>query len=136
MAMTVGELARHAGINLETVRYYEKERLLPFPERTSGGHRVYTAEDVKRLRYIQSAKSVGFTLREVRTLMRLRDADPGDSCEDVMDLARRKLSEIETKLSEMHAIRDMLAGFIDSCPEKDLGHCQVLHGLEPAKSGT
>lgn len=134
MTMTVGELAKRAGINLETVRYYEKEKLLPVPERTSGGHRIYTAEDVERLRYIQSAKSVGFTLRETRTLMRLREADPGDSCDDVMELARRKLSEIETKLAEMHSIRELLAGFINSCPEKDLGHCQVLHGLEHARA--
>lgn len=134
MTMTVGELAREAGINLETVRFYEKQRLLPDPERTSGGHRVYTHSDVDRLRYIQSAKSVGFTLKEIRTLMRLRDADPGDSCEDVMDLARRKLGEIEQKLVEMNTIRDTLAGFIHGCPEQDLGHCQVLHGLESVQA--
>ncbi len=136
MTMSVGELAREAGINLETVRFYEKQRLLPDPERTSGGHRVYSASDVDRLRYIQSAKSVGFTLKEIRTLMRLRDADPGESCDDVMDLARRKLGEIEQKLVEMHAIRDTLAGFIQGCPEEDLGHCQVMQGLESVKANS
>lgn len=136
MAMTVGELAKRAGINLETVRYYEKQKLLPEPERTGGGHRLYTDADVERLRFIQSAKAVGFTLKEIRVLARLREEDPGASCEDAMELARRKLNEIEDKLKQMQSIRRMLSGFIAACPDKDLGHCQVMQGLEKIASHT
>lgn len=134
MPMTVGELAKRAGINLETVRFYEKQKLLPDPERTSGGHRLYTDADVDRLRFIQSAKTVGFTLKEIRALARFREEDPGASCDDVMELGRRKLAETEVKLRELQRIRKMLAGFIATCPENDLGHCQVLAGLEKATS--
>lgn len=128
--MTVGELAKQGGVNLETVRFYEKERLLPEPERTSGGHRLYTDADVERLQFIQRAKWVGFTLKEIRTLMRVREADPSDSCEDAMDLARTKLAQIEDKLSELNKIRATLQSFLKSCPETDVGHCHVLQGLE------
>ncbi|MBK8207419.1 MAG: heavy metal-responsive transcriptional regulator [Planctomycetes bacterium] len=132
MSMTVGALAKKAGINLETVRFYEKQKLLPDPERTSGGHRLYSDADVDRLRFIQSAKAVGFTLKEIRALARFREEDPGESCDDVMELGRRKLAEIEVKLRELQTIRKMLAGFIAACPEDDLGHCQVLAGIEKA----
>ena len=131
--MTVGELAKRGGVNLETVRFYEKERLLPEPERTSGGHRLYTDADVERLQFIQRAKWVGFTLKEIRTLMRVREADPSDSCEDAMDLARTKLAQIEDKLSELNKIRETLKSFLKSCPETDVEHCQVLQGLELPK---
>lgn len=129
MPMTVSELSRKAGINLETVRFYEKQRLLPDPERTSGGHRLYTEADVERLRFIQRAKFVGFTLKEIRSLARLREESAESSCEDVMDLARAKLRETEEKLQHLLAMRDALQGFIQRCPEKDLGHCQVMAGL-------
>jgi DNA-binding transcriptional MerR regulator len=129
MPMTVSELARQAGINLETVRFYEKQRLLPDPERTSGGRRLYTEADVERLRFIQRAKFVGFTLKEIRTLARLREEAPDASCEDVMDLARAKLAETEEKLRHLNEMREALQSFIQRCPERDLGHCQVMAGL-------
>lgn len=130
MPMTVGKLSRKAGVNLETVRFYEKQGLLPEPERTSGGHRIYTSEDVERLEFIQRAKWVGFTLKEIRKLMRVRQADPAGSCEDAMELARHKVSEINEKLSELTKMRDALNRFLSCCPETDVGHCQVLRGIE------
>ncbi|MEZ5993381.1 MAG: heavy metal-responsive transcriptional regulator [Planctomycetota bacterium] len=130
MTMTVGELARQTGVNLETVRFYEKQKLLPEPERTPGGHRLYTHDDVERLSFIQRAKWVGFTLKEIRTLMRVREADPTDSCEDAMDLARHKVAEIDEKLRELHSMRDALQTFLDTCPETDAGHCHVIQGLQ------
>lgn len=130
MTMTVGELAKKSGVNLETVRFYEKQKLLPEPERTSGGHRLYGGEDVERLKFIQRAKWVGFTLKEIRTLMRVREASPTDSCEDAMELARHKIAEIDAKLEELHSMRDALQTFHDSCPSIDAGHCQVIQGLQ------
>lgn len=128
--MTVSALAKAAGINLETVRFYEKQRLLPQPERTSGGHRLYSQHDVDRLRFIQRAKAVGFTLREIAVLARLREMDHATSCEDAMELARRKLAETEAKLKDLQRIAEALRGFIAACPDIDVGHCQVLAGLE------
>jgi Hg(II)-responsive transcriptional regulator len=120
--MTVGELASQAGVNLETVRFYERQRVMPEPERTSGGHRIYTEDDLERLRFIQRAKSVGFTLKEIRTLSSLRDADPSESCDDVMELAHRKRAEVDAKLEELTQMRDLLSRFIGACPNDDLGH--------------
>lgn len=128
--MTVSALAKAAGINLETVRFYEKQRLLPAPERTSGGHRLYTQSDVDRLKFIQRAKAVGFTLREIAVLARLREMDHSASCEDAMELARRKLAETEAKLKDLQLIAEALRGFIAACPDIDVGRCQVLAGLE------
>ena len=129
MNMTVGKLARQAGVHIETVRFYEKQRLLPRPERTQGGHRLYSSEDVQRLRFIQRAKSVGFTLKEIAVLSRLREEDPQASCNDAMDLARRKVAEIDRKLHDLHEMREALQGLIQECPEKDLAHCHVMQGL-------
>ena len=130
MTMTVGELSKQAGVNLETVRFYEKQRLLPEPERTPGGHRLYTQDDVDRLSFIQRAKWVGFTLKEIRTLMRVREADPTESCEDAMELARHKVGEINAKLDELQKMRDALQTFLDTCPDTDAGHCYVIQGLQ------
>ena len=130
MTMTVGELSKQAGVNLETVRFYEKQKLLPEPERTPGGHRLYTQDDVDRLSFIQRAKWVGFTLKEIRTLMRVREADPTESCEDAMELARHKVGEINAKLDELQKMRDALQTFLDTCPDTDAGHCHVIQGLQ------
>lgn len=132
MHMTVSKLAKEAGVNLETVRFYERQRLLPKPDRTSGGHRLYDRPDVERLRFIQRAKSVGFTLKEIAVLTHLRDEDPQASCDDAMELARRKLAEIDAKLRDLKEMRKALTGFIESCPEKDIAHCHVMQGLEGA----
>jgi Hg(II)-responsive transcriptional regulator len=128
--MTVGELAKQTGVNLETVRFYEKQNLLPEPERTPGGHRLYTSEDVDRLSFIQRAKWVGFTLKEIRTLMRVREADPTESCDDAMELARHKVAEIKAKLVELEKMRNALQTFLDTCPATDAGHCHVIQGLQ------
>ena len=97
---------------------------------TPGGHRLYTQDDVDRLSFIQRAKWVGFTLKEIRTLMRVREADPTESCEDAMELARHKVGEINAKLDELQKMRDALQTFLDTCPDTDAGHCHVIQGLQ------
>jgi len=135
MSMTVSKLAKAAGVNLETVRFYERKRLLPKPERTGGGHRLYDQADVERLRFIQRAKFVGFTLKEIEVLARLREEDPAASCEDAMELARRKVAEIDAKLRDLREMRTALTSFIETCPERDLGHCEVMGGLNGKQRG-
>lgn len=134
MPMTVSALAKKAGVNLETVRFYESQRLLPKPDRTPGGHRLYTDQDVQRLQFIQRAKAVGFTLKEIRVLARLREEEPTASCNDAMDLARRKVAEIDAKLRDLTDMRNALTSFITACPEHDLGHCEVMGGLAGKKT--
>jgi Hg(II)-responsive transcriptional regulator len=128
--MTVSELARKAGVHLETVRYYEREGLLPEPERTSGGHRIYREQDAARLRFIQHAKDVGFTLKEVQELLRLREA-PDATCADVAEIARRKLGEIEGKIALLRGMKDHLVALLTRCPGNEAGveDCTILEGL-------
>lgn len=127
--MTVGGLAETAGVNIETVRFYENKGLLPKPERTSGGHRVYEEADVERLCFIQRAKEVGFTLKEITVLRQLREAGDDRSCAGVMELTKRKIEEIDGKLTLLTEMRKTLTEFYDSCPEDDIGTCHVLGGL-------
>ncbi len=129
--MTVGKLAQTTGVNVETVRFYEREGLLPEPDRTSGGHRLYSDSDVQRLRFIQRAKDVGFTLKEINDLLFLRASDLA-TCGDVGDMARRKLAEIERKLALLSDMRNHLAALVEECPggERSAECCNILKDLD------
>lgn len=129
--MTVGRLAESTGVNIETVRYYEREGLLPKPERSAGGHRLYGDGDVARLRFIQHAKEVGFTLKEIHDLLFLRQSDLA-TCGDVSELAKRKLDEISRKIEMLTEMRDHLAELVEACPggEESTDCCSILSGIE------
>jgi Zn(II)-responsive transcriptional regulator len=136
--MTVGKLAEATGINIETVRFYEREGLMPKPERTQGGHRLFDDTDVARLRFIQRAKEVGFTLKEIQDLLFLRDSEVA-TCEDVCEMAKRKVAEIERKIEMLTEMRDHLKALTEICPgdSRPTECCSILKGLEggaaPAK---
>ena len=132
--MSVGRLAKEVGLNIQTVRYYEREGLLPKPDRTSGGHRLYTEEDVARLQFIQGAKECGFTLREIRDLLQMRESDLA-TCTDVRERAEAKLIETDRKLIELKKLRAHLKELIDNCPGGDAGVecCNIISDLEKPK---
>ena len=98
--LSVRELVKSLGINIQTVRYYEREGLIPEPERTAGGHRLFGEEDILRLRFIQRAKNCGFTLREIRELLNMRNSDVA-TCTDVRERAEAKLAETREKLAAL-----------------------------------
>jgi MerR family transcriptional regulator, copper efflux regulator len=118
--LTIGELARSARVNLETIRYYERERLIPEPPRTAGRHRAYAPSAAKRLRFIKRAQELGFTLAEIRELLDLR-RDPEQLCTDAVGHVDAKLSEVEAKIRHLQAIKRALARLKNSCD----GNCQV-----------
>ncbi len=130
-SMTVSKLAHAAGVHIETVRFYEREGLLPKPERSSGGHRLYSEDDAERLKFIQRAKDVGFTLKEISELLFLRESDIA-TCGDVSEVAGRKLAEIEAKLSLLEHMRDHLKELITHCPggSAAVDRCNILQDLE------
>jgi len=109
---TIGQLAKAAGVNVETIRYYQRRGLLAEPLKPSGGHRRYPAGAVKRLRFIKRAQTLGFTLDEVLGLLTLED---GQSCRDTRLLAERKLAVIENRLADLARIRKLLRGLIAEC---------------------
>ena len=113
--LTIGRVAAAAGVNVETIRYYQRRRLLEEPAKPSGGYRHYPMEMVKRIRFIKRAQSLGFTLEDVARLLRLNDSD---ACPKTRHLATRKLTLIEQNIHELGAIRDALAGLVDQCNRK------------------
>ena len=97
---TRGQLAKKAGVNPETVRYYEKTGLLPKAKRTESGYRLFSEEDVKRIKFIKRAKELGFTLKEIKELLELRFENQGE-CQEVRKLAEEKLQDVEKKIQDL-----------------------------------
>jgi MerR family mercuric resistance operon transcriptional regulator len=110
--MTIGSLAQAAGVNVETIRYYQRIGLLATPHRSHGSFRRYPEESLKRLCFIKRAQQLGFTLDEVAVLLDLSD---GAHCEETRALAERKLALVERKLADLAAIRDVLDELITAC---------------------
>ena len=123
----IGKLAKEAGVGVETIRFYERSRLLPRPERSSGNYRRYDAAALARLRFIRHAKSLGFTLDEIRRLLRLSESTRSDAG-DFHEIAREKIAWIDAKMDEMRSMREILAKAMEACPGHgaDLSECPVL----------
>jgi MerR family transcriptional regulator, copper efflux regulator len=119
--MKIGELARHAGVGIDTVRYYEREGLLPPARRLASGYRIYAAQDMQRIRFVRRAKALGFTLPEIRDLLSLSGHAGGDMAE-LKARARRKLTDIDARIDELQRIRIALDAVVRACP----GHGQIL----------
>lgn len=130
--MKIGRLAQHAEVNIDTVRYYERQGLLPPPARQASGYRRYDETDVARLRFVRRAKALGFTLVEIRELLELsgrREDDMGS----LKATASEKLADVEIKLAELTRIRDGLRTLVAACPGHGaLEHCPILHALADA----
>src|SRR2546426_3972079 len=113
-SLRTAELARRGGVNLETIRYYERKGLLPKPPRTPAGYRTFDAEAVRRLRFIKQAQALGFSLKEIRGLLALR-LDPRASCADVRRRAEAKMADIEDKLRALRAMKRALVRLTAAC---------------------
>lgn len=113
--MKIGELARRAGVPIDTVRYYERNGLLPEPARRASGYRDYASDDVARLRFVLRAKALGFTLAEVRELAALLHDGRADAG-DLRTLAQARLAQIEARLAELDGLRAALRAVVDACP--------------------
>jgi len=116
--LTVGQLAARAGVRTDTIRYYEREGLLPDPHRTEGEHRRYGDADVDRLLFIRGAQRLGLRLAEIRDLLAVRDTG-ACPCEPASDLLRRHVSQIEQDIRRMSALRDELRGMLSAMPGQD-----------------
>lgn len=127
--MTIGAVAQLTGVGIDTIRYYERERLLPRPRRRASGYRDYDAGDVDRLRFIRSAKRLGFTLDEIRELLAL-STDHVRGVRDVKHRAQTRLAAIEYRIHKLQRMRRGLKKLIDGCPgHGDPGMCPILSAL-------
>ena len=127
-SMTIGKLAKLAEVGVDTVRFYERQGLLQPAHRTASGYRLYSPEDVDRLRFIRRAKTLGFSLDDIAELLAL-SAATGDRA-DVKRISQQRLANIELKIRELTAIRDALASLVTRCS----GHgpvesCPIIEGV-------
>lgn len=130
--MKIGELAREAGVNVQTVRYYERRGLLPEPERLDSGYREYTGDGLQRLRFIRRAQDLGFTLSEIHELLTLRQSGTTSAAE-VKSRAMAKVSDIESKIRDLQEIRHALVHLAGECSggSGPAGECPLLDALGP-----
>jgi MerR family mercuric resistance operon transcriptional regulator len=129
-ALTIGEVAKAADIDVETVRFYEREGLIEQPPRRPSGYRQYAPDIVRRLRFIRRAKDLGFTLKEIGGLLDLR-VDPARSCAEVRSLAKAKMADIEAKLLDLARIQAALAALVRACRGKGpTSNCPILDALD------
>src|SRR4051794_13174868 len=113
-SLKTGELAKHAGVNVETLRFYERKGLLPKPPQRESGYREYPAESVRLIRFIKRAQELGFSLREVKELLALR-VEPGRTCADVRHKAQEKVLEVRQKIADLQAIERALETLTATC---------------------
>jgi DNA-binding transcriptional MerR regulator len=129
--MKIGDVAVAAGVNIQTLRYYERRGLLEAPARTDSGHRIYDADAVRVVRFVKGAQSLGFTLEEVESLLELRsEALPR---RDVRRLAQTRLAEVERKIAQLEGIRSTLGALIRECEAGRPGPCPILHAMDGAE---
>lgn len=127
--MTIGQLAACAGIGADTVRYYEREGLMPTPRRSESGYRRYDAASATRLRFIRRARDLGFSLDDVRELLAL-SADGGHGTQGVRARAEARLADIERRIAELRRVQRGLRNLVEACPgHGPLDACPILAAL-------
>lgn len=128
----VGQLAEEAGINVETIRYYEKLKLLPKPKRKESRYRIYDETDLKRLLFIKRAKELGFTLKEIKELMELK-IDSEAKCGDVKHLTEHKLNDVNNRIKDLKKIKNVLEKLVKQCINEEVssGKCPILEVIGP-----
>ena len=126
--MRIGELARATGTKAETIRYYEREGILPAADRTDSNYRDYSQEHLAALKFVRRARELGFSMAQVRELLALSDRDD-KPCEDVDQLVRLQLSEVDSRIADLTALREELAQLSRSCQSERIGECQIVESL-------
>ncbi len=127
--LTISHLAQLGGVNLETIRYYERRGLLAKPPRTEAGYRQFSPDAAQRLRFIKRAQELGFTLDEVGELLDLRH-DPQHNRDDVRTRAIEKIADVERKIETLAAMKSVLQALTERCEQCGSDDCPILASLE------
>ncbi len=128
--LTIGQLAKKADVNIETVRYYERRGLMPEPPRKESGYRQYSDEMVRRIRFIKHAKELGFSLNEINELLTLK-LDARTSCSEVKKKAETKIADIDGKIKTLQRMKKALVKLTKACGGKGPAkECPILEALE------
>ncbi len=132
-ALPIGKLSKRSGVKIETIRYYERIKMLAAPARTPNGRRVYCSTDLRALIFIRRSRELGFSLDEIRALLRLGDPEKA-SCREVRDIATHHLEDIRAKLADLNKLERLLAKTVARCSGKVAPDCPVLDILDIARS--
>ena len=128
----IGQLAKHCGVSSDTLRFYEKNGLLVPAGRSDSGYRLYSEDDLSRIRFILRAKAIGLSLDEIRELLDIRLEASQHSCAEVKAITQAKLDEVDRKMAELARIRNALKKINDACcghVDDDASHCSILEAL-------
>ncbi len=125
---SIGNVARQAGISVQTVRFYEEKGLMPSPGRTRSGRRAYSSAEIDRLLFIRRARSLGFGLDQIAALLKSPD-NPVQQCADADALAERALSEVREKIRDLSKIEASLAGLLSTCQSEGAGACRIIQAV-------
>ena len=131
--LTRSELAKRSEVNIETLRYYERRKLIDPPRRSESGYRLYTHEDIGRIRFIKNAQKLGFTLNEIYELLRLR-IKKNSNCDSVLKKAQGKREEIDLKIKDLNSMKRALDQLIHKCEQSiPTQGCPILESFETKK---
>jgi DNA-binding transcriptional MerR regulator len=128
MEISIGELSRRTGVKVPTIRYYESIALMPAPLRSEGQQRRYGESEVSRLTFIRHARELGFEIDAIRELLAM-SAQPEQSCAEADSIARRHLSEVDRRISQLVSLRAELQRMVDACSHGRVGDCRVIETL-------
>ncbi len=128
--LQIGEVAKQTGVGVETIRFYEREGLIPLPERSPSGYRRYPAAAVKQVQLIRHAKSLGFSLKEIGELIALKDT-LGSDCKNIRLAAVAKVARIQEKIDALEKMKRALNPLIDRCESSNpIGDCPILNAID------
>ena len=126
--LTIGRLSARTGVHVETIRYYERIGLLPAPPRTEGRHRAYDRDHAQRLIFIRRARELGFSIEEIRALLRLVDRG-GLACAEAKGITLRHLGDIRGKIADLKRLERVLVRMAQACEANRLPECPILEAL-------
>lgn len=127
---TIGQVAKQSGVGIETIRFYEREGVIPKPSRTASGYRQYGGDIVKRLHFIRRAQELGFSLKEIAQLIALR-VTPKSNCSEVKKRALAKLEDINRKIADLQRMQEMLNEVTAACvASRPIEDCPILNSFD------
>ena len=131
-ALSIGELSRRTRVHIETIRYYERIKMLSAPPRTASGRRVYGPAETRTLAFIRRSRELGFTLNQIRALLALSAEGGQETCIEVRELAAGHLAEVRAKIADLRAMERVLADAVRRCDAGEAPGCPVLDALSAA----
>jgi len=129
IALPIGELSRRTGVHIETIRYYERIKMLPAPPRTASGRRVYGPAETRTLAFIRRSRELGFTLDEIRALLALSAENGQEACAEARELAAGHLGEVRAKIADLRAMERVLADTVRRCDAGEVPGCPLIDTL-------